>query len=49
MCEYRVIDVARRQITVFRDLRSGDDATQTAVSDESVYPAFPDVSIEVRQ
>lgn len=50
IAEYWVIDVAGKQMTVFRDLRNGDYSTQNTVSDGIVYPAaFPDMSTEVRQ
>ncbi|WP_299492073.1 Uma2 family endonuclease [Acaryochloris sp. IP29b_bin.137] len=50
IAEYWVIDVAGKQMTVFRDLRNGDYAMQNTLSDGIVYPVdFPDVSVEVRQ
>lgn len=50
IAEYWVIDVAGRQMTVFRNLQSGEYSTQNIVSSGIVHPVvFPDVSIEVRQ
>lgn len=50
IAEYWVIDVAGREMTMFRDLWDGDYSTQNVVSDGIVCPvAFPDTSIEVRQ
>lgn len=50
IAEYWVIDVAGREMTMFRDLRDGDYSTQNVASDGIVCPvAFPDISIEVRQ
>lgn len=48
--EYWVIDIVKRQLTVFRDLRNGDFLTQNTVSEGIIRPiTFPEVAIEVRQ
>lgn len=48
--EYWVIDVAKRQLTVFRDLQNGHFLTQTTINNGIIHPvAFPDVAIEVHQ
>ncbi|ESA33496.1 hypothetical protein N836_01630 [Leptolyngbya sp. Heron Island J] len=48
--EYWVIDVTKRQLTVFRDLQNGDFLTQNTSSDGIIYPiAFPDVAIEIQK
>lgn len=50
IAEYWVIDVAKRQMTVFRDLQNDDFLSQNTVSDGIIYPvAFPDVAIEVNK
>ncbi|MGP1386588.1 MAG: Uma2 family endonuclease [Thainema sp.] len=46
--EYWVIDIAGRQLTVFRDLQNGDFSTQITVKDGVIHPvAFPEVAIAV--
>ncbi|MEO1210604.1 MAG: Uma2 family endonuclease [Cyanobacteria bacterium J06638_20] len=48
--EYWVIDVVGQQLTTFKDLQNGDFATQTTVSDGTIYPvAFPDIAIKVHK
>ncbi|NEQ95688.1 MAG: Uma2 family endonuclease [Cyanothece sp. SIO2G6] len=48
--EYWVVDVTKRQLWVFRDLRGGDYAEQLTVSDGMIYPiAFPEVAIAIPQ
>jgi Uma2 family endonuclease len=48
--EYWVIDVAGRQLTVFRDLQNGDFLTKKTVNNGIMHPmAFPDVAIEIHQ
>ncbi|MEO1145927.1 MAG: Uma2 family endonuclease [Cyanobacteria bacterium J06638_22] len=48
--EYWVIDIARRQLIVFRDVQNGNFLTQDMVDSGIIYPiAFPDVAIEVQQ
>lgn len=48
--EYWVIDVAQRQLWVFRDLQAGDYAEQLTMSDGVIYPiAFPEVAIAIPQ
>ncbi|MBT9315763.1 Uma2 family endonuclease [Leptothoe spongobia] len=48
--EYWVIDVTKRQLTVFRDLQNDDFLTQRTASAGSIYPiAFPDIAIEVHK
>ena len=48
--EYWVIDVAGRQLQVFRDLQAGDFLTQTTLSQGMIHPiAFPDVTIDVQR
>lgn len=46
--EYWVLDIAGRQLTVFRDLQNGDFSTQITVNDDVIHPvAFPEVAIAV--
>lgn len=46
--EYWVINVAKQQLVVFRDLQNGEYLTQNTVSNGVIQPlAFPDVAIEV--
>ena len=48
--EYWVIDVTKRQLTVFRDLQKGDFSTQTTLSQGVIHPiSFPDVTIDVQR
>ena len=48
--EYWVIDVAGRQLTLFRDLRNGDFSTQNTIGDGMIYPiAFPAMAIEIHK
>lgn len=48
--EYWVIDVPKRQLTVFKDLQNGDFLTQNTASEGIVYPtAFPDVAIAIHK
>lgn len=47
--EYWVIDVAGKQMTVFRDIRNSDYSTQNIISDGIICPvAFPGISIEIQ-
>ena len=48
--EYWVIDVTKRQFTVFRDLQNGDFLNQNTVSDGILHPsAFSDIAIDVHK
>ncbi len=50
VAEYWVIDVQKRQMTIFKDLQGDDFLNQTTVSNGIIYPiAFPDVAIEVEK
>ncbi|MBT9316244.1 Uma2 family endonuclease [Leptothoe spongobia] len=50
IAEYWVIDVKKRQMTVFRDLKDDDFLNQTTVSNGVIYPrSFPNVAIEVQK
>lgn len=48
--EYWVLDVTRKQLTIFKDLQQGDFVTQTTMNQGIIHPvAFPDVAVVVHQ
>ena len=48
--EYWVVDVTKRQLTVFKDLQNGDFLTQNTISAGTIHPiAFPDLIIEIHK
>ena len=48
--EYWVIDVTKRQLTIFKDLQNGDFLTQSTISTGTIHPiAFPELTVEIHK
>ena len=48
--EYWVIDVAKRQLTAFRELQNSEFSARNTLKNGIIYPVtFPDIAVEVEQ